>query len=79
MTTILSETIELLQSLSDRAAELAAVLQGLGLDTEDMTNLTEVVQRIHGRLAEAEKRLSVAEGLRRTVGRVGIGPTSKSL
>jgi hypothetical protein len=60
MTTILSETVELLQSLSDRAAELAAALPGPGLDTQDLTNLAEVVQQIHGWLAEVEERLAVA-------------------
>jgi hypothetical protein len=57
---LLAETVALLESLSDRAAELAAALPGLGLDTEDLTNLAEVVQRIHGQLEEAEERLAVA-------------------
>jgi len=58
MTTMLSETVALLESLSTRAAELAATLPSLDLDAENLNALAGEVQRINARLADVEERVA---------------------
>jgi hypothetical protein len=55
-----SENVELLLSLSRRSAKLAAVLPSLELGAENLATLAGEVQRINGRLADAEERLAFA-------------------
>jgi len=57
---MLVETVALLEDLSRRAAELAAALPSLELGAEDLAMLARDVQRINGRLADAEERVAVA-------------------
>jgi hypothetical protein len=58
--TAVSETVALLEALSRRAAELAAVLPALDLGAEDLAALAGEVQRINARLADAEERVALA-------------------
>jgi hypothetical protein len=53
-----AETVALLEALSRRAAELAAVLPSLELLPEDLAALAGEVERIVGRLADAEERVA---------------------
>jgi hypothetical protein len=55
-----SETVALLEALSRRAAELAAVLPSLDLGAQALTALAGEVQRVNARLADAEERLAFA-------------------
>jgi hypothetical protein len=56
----ITETVALLESLSRRATELAAVLPSLELLREDLATLAGEVQRVNARLADAEERLAFA-------------------
>jgi hypothetical protein len=53
-----NDVIQLLEALSRRAAELAAVLPQLDLAPDDLAALAGEVQRINARLADAEERLA---------------------
>jgi hypothetical protein len=55
-----SETVQLLESLARRAAEVAAVFASLDLDALDLAALAGEVQRVNARLADAEERLAFA-------------------
>jgi len=52
------ETVALLEDLARRAAELAAALPSLDLEAEDLATLAGEVQRVNGRLADAEERVA---------------------
>jgi len=56
----ITETVELLQGLSRRAAELAGSLLALDLDAEDLAALAGELQRINARLVDAEERVASA-------------------
>jgi len=56
----ITETVELLQGLSRRAAEISGSLLALDLDAEDLAALAGEVQRINARLVDAEERLAFA-------------------
>jgi hypothetical protein len=60
MNAMLAETVALLESLSRRAAELAAALPALDLGAEDLATLAGEVQRLSARLADAEERVAAA-------------------
>ena len=58
--TMLAETVALLETLSSRAAELAATLPSLDLSLEDLTWLAGEVEKISCQLATAEDRVAIA-------------------
>jgi len=58
MTTLLSETVALLESLSARSADLAATLPSLDLDAEDLAALAGEIERFTGRLVDVEESLA---------------------
>jgi hypothetical protein len=58
--TAVAETVALLESLSRRAAELAAALPSLDLSAEDLAALAGEAQRVNARLADAEERIAFA-------------------
>jgi len=57
---MLTETVELLEDLSRRAADLAGSLPALDLGAEDLAELAGEVQRINSRLVDAEERIAFA-------------------
>jgi len=60
MNPMLTETVELPEDLSRRAADLAGSLPALDLSAEDLAALAGEVQRVNARLADAEERLAFA-------------------
>ena len=55
---MLTETVELLEDLSRRSADLAGALPALDLAAEDLAVLAGEVQRINARLVDAEERVA---------------------
>jgi ABC-type transporter Mla subunit MlaD len=55
---MLTETVELLESLSARSAELAATLPSLDLAAKDLAALAGDIERISARLLDVEERLA---------------------